>query len=148
LSPSEKTCLACQLHNRIDSVLDSAWFRYFTRPGMTRELKHELSASNRFSQFRHYFCMPLQKVKELCDLLLIRGYIPFPRMIFHQKEFCEHTELLVMSSLYILGPGASFWACQPLCYISTSEVLNFVLFLKPLSTCMMIRSTCHGTIPS
>jgi hypothetical protein len=31
---------------RIESVAEPAWFRYFTRPGMTRELTHELSASD------------------------------------------------------------------------------------------------------
>ena len=118
---------------RIESVTESAWFRYFTRPGMTRELTHELSASDRFGHFRHYFRMPLWKVEELCDLLIVRGYIPLPRTRCRQEEFRERTELLVMSSLYLLGTGASFRACQPLCYISTSEVRKFfLLFLNAI----------------
>ena len=118
---------------RIDSVLDSSWFRYFTRPGLTRELTHELSLSDRFGQFRHYFRMPLRKVEELCDLLLSRGYIKYPRTKIRQKEFRERTEILVMTSLYILGTGASFRACQPLCHISTSEVrIFFFVFLNAI----------------
>ena len=77
--------------------------------------------------FQHYFRMPLWKVEELCDLLIIRGYIPLPQTRFRQEEFRDRTELLVMSSLYLLGTGASFQACQPLCYISTSEVHNFFI---------------------
>ena len=78
---------------RIESVTESAWFRYFTRPGMTRELTHELSASDRFGHFRHYFCMPLWKVEELADLLIRCGYVPLQRTRFRQAEFRERTEL-------------------------------------------------------
>ena len=118
---------------RIESVTESAWFRYFTRPGMTRELTHELSASDRFGHFRHYFRMPLWKVEELADLLIRCGYVPLPRTRFRQAEFRERTELLVMSSLYLLGTGVAFRACQPLCSISTSEVRKFYyLFLDAI----------------
>jgi hypothetical protein len=69
--------------------------------------------------------MPLWKVEELADLLISHGYVPLPRTRFHQEEFRERTELFVMSSLYLLGMGAVFRACQPLCSISTSEVRKF-----------------------
>jgi hypothetical protein len=109
-------------HYRIESVHESALYRYFTRPGMTRELTHELSASDRYSQFCHFFCMPLWKVEELTSLLIERAYVPFPCSRSRQVEFREQTELLVMSSLYLLGTGSGFRLCQPLCSISTSEV--------------------------
>ncbi len=112
-------------HHRIESVHESAWYRYFTCPGMTRELTHELSASDRYSQFRHFFRMPLWKVEELTSLLIERVYVPFPRSRSRQVEFHERTELLVMSSLYLLGTGSGFRSCQPLCSISTSEVRKF-----------------------
>jgi hypothetical protein len=100
---------------------------------MTRELTHELSASNRFGHFHHYFCMPLWKVEELADLLIRRGYVPLPRTRFRQAEFRERTELLVMSLLYLLATGAAFRSCQPLCSISTSEVCKFYyLFLDAI----------------
>ena len=92
---------------------------------MTWELSHELSASDRFGHFCHYFFMPLCKVEELADLLISRGYVPLPRTKFCQAEFRERTELLVMALLYLLGMGAAFCACQPLCSISTSEVRKF-----------------------
>ena len=117
----------------IESVTESAWFRYFNCPGMTRELTHELSLSDRFGHFHRYFCMPLWKVEELADLLIRCWYVPLPRTRFHQAEFCERTKLLVMSSLYLLGTRAAFWVCQLLCSISTSEVRTFYyLFLDAI----------------
>ena len=61
----------------VESVTKSAWFWYFTRPGMTRDLTHELSVSDRFGHFRHYFRMPLRKVDELTDLLITCGYVTY-----------------------------------------------------------------------
>jgi hypothetical protein len=112
-------------HYRIEIMHELAWYRYFTRPGMMRELTHELSASDRYSRFCHFFCMPLWKVEELTSLLIERAYVLFPRSRSRQVEFCERTELLVMSSLYLLGTGSGFRSCQSLCSISTSEVRKF-----------------------
>jgi len=44
---------------RVESVKKSCWYRNFTVPGETQDLTHELSSSDRFGEFRHYFCMPL-----------------------------------------------------------------------------------------
>jgi len=96
---------------RVESVKKSCWYRNFTAPGETRELTHELSSSERFGEFRHYFCMPLSKVEALMDILIERGYVRFPRTRCRQAEFRERTELLVMSSLYLLGTGAAFRSC-------------------------------------
>jgi hypothetical protein len=77
--------------------------------------------------------MPLSKVEELTNLLITRGFVLFPRTKSQQAEFCERTELLVTCSLYLLGTGAVFRACQPLCSISTSEVRKFIyLFLDAI----------------
>ena len=88
---------------------------------------HELSGSNRYEEFQHWFCMPLSKVKDLTNILIDRGYInpPRPRSHWRCAVFCEHSELLVMSVLYLLGTGAAFCYCKPLCGISTSEVRKF-----------------------
>jgi len=112
---------------RVESVRKSSWYRNFTVPGETRDLTHELSSSDCFGEFRHYFRMPLSKVKALTDTLIERGYVRFPRSRCRQAEFCERTELLVMSSLYLLGTGAAFRSCQSLCSISTSEVRKFFM---------------------
>ncbi len=76
-------------HYHIESVHELAWYRYFTCPGMTRELTHELSASDRYSQFCHFICMPLWKVEELTSLLIERAYVPFPCSRSRQVEFCK-----------------------------------------------------------
>ena len=118
---------------RVESVTESAWYRYFTRPGMTRDLTHELLSSDCFGHFRHYFCMPLSKVEELTDMLIKQGYVFFPRTRWCQAKFWEQTELLVMSSLSLLANGAAIRAIQPLCSISTFEVHKFYyLFLDAI----------------
>jgi hypothetical protein len=125
---------------RIESVKNSCWYRNFTRPGVTRELTHELSSSDRFGEFRQFFRMPLSKVEMLTDTLIQRGFVPTPRTKFRQAEFRERTELLVMSAIYILANGAAFRSCRTLCGICTSEVRKFFLTLLPAST-MSVSST-------
>ena len=86
---------------RVESVKNSSWYRNFTEPGVTRDLTHALSSSDRFGEFRHYFRMPLSKVEALTDTLITRGYVRFPGSRCRQAEFHEQTELLVMLSLYL-----------------------------------------------
>jgi hypothetical protein len=130
----------------VESVTESAWFWYFTRPGMTRDLTHELSVSDRFGHFRHYFCMPLRKVEEVTDLLITRGYVPYPRTRCRQHEFRKRIELLVMSSLYLLGTVASFRACQPMCFIARRSANFIICFSMQSSTCVMSRYSCRGIL--
>jgi len=111
---------------RVESVKKSSWYRNFTAPGEPRDLTHELSSSDRFGKFHHYFRMPLSKVEVLTDTLIERGCVWFPRTRCCQAKFRERTELLVMSSLYLLGSGAAFRSCRLLCSISMSEVRNFL----------------------
>ena len=62
----------------IESVKKSCWYVQFLKPGITREMMHELSSSDRYGDFCHYFRMPLFKVEELTSLLIRRGYINQP----------------------------------------------------------------------
>ena len=87
---------------------------------------HELGNSDRYGEFRHWFRMPLTKVEELTNILIDRGFNNSPRSHWCRAVFCEHLELLVMSALYLLGTGAAFCSCKPLCGISTSEVRKFI----------------------
>ena len=110
---------------RKESILNSSWYRSFLRPGMTRDLTHELSASDRFGEFRSLFRMPLAKVEELTDILISRGYIRAPRSHRFRVEFRERSELLVMSALYRLGTGIPFRQLRSMCHISASEARLF-----------------------
>jgi hypothetical protein len=110
---------------RKESVKLSSWYRNFLRPGMMRDLTHELSTSDRFGEFRSLFRMPLSKVEELTDIFISRGYIEVPRSLKFREEFREHAELLVMSALYRLGNGNSFRQCWLMCNISVSEICLF-----------------------
>ena len=107
------------------SVRTSCWYINFLAPGNVRELTHELSTSDRYGEFHHWFRMPLCKVEELTTLLMTWGYVREPRTFWRAQEFRERTELLVMSSLYVLGRGASVRSLRPLCHISTSECRAF-----------------------
>ncbi len=69
--------------------------------------------------------MPLTKVEELTNILIDRVYINPPRSHWRRAVFRERLESLVMSTLYLLGTGAAFHSCKPLCGISTSEVHKF-----------------------
>jgi len=110
---------------RKKSVKESCWYREFLRPGITRELTHELSTLDRFREFRNWFRMPLSKVEELTDIFISREYIKPARSLRYRAEFRERSELFIMTALYRLGTGASFRTCRALCNISTSEVRLF-----------------------
>ena len=118
---------------RKESVKLSSWYRNFLWPGMTRDLTHELSTSDRYGEFRSLFRMPLLKVEELTDIFISRGYIKVPRSHRFRAEFCERSELLVMLALYRLGNGNSFRQLRSMCHISVSEIrLFFSVFLDAM----------------
>jgi len=115
------------------SVKKSCWYCEFLRPGITRDMTHELSTSDRFGEFRNWFRMPLSKIEELTDIFINREYIKPARSLRYRAEFRERSELFIMTALYRLGTGASFRTCRALCNISTSEVrLFFDTFLHAM----------------
>jgi hypothetical protein len=69
--------------------------------------------------------MPLSKIEELTDTFINRGYLKPARSLLQRSEFCEWSELFIMTALYRLGTGVSFQTCCALCNISTSEVYLF-----------------------
>jgi hypothetical protein len=102
---------------RKESVLLSPWYVNFLRPGVTRELTHELSSSDRFGEFRSLFRMKLEKVEELTNILVERDFITVPRSLKFRHEFRERSELLVMTALFRLGNGNSYRQCRSNTYI-------------------------------
>ncbi len=106
---------------------NSSWYRNFTAPGETRDLTHELSSSDRFGEFCHYFCMPLSKVEALTDTLITRGYVRLPRTRCRQAEFHERTELLVMVSLYLLGQVLRFTLADRCAQYQRLRYANFFM---------------------
>ena len=118
---------------RKQSVLLSPWYINFLRPGFTRDMTHELSSSDRFGEFRSLFRMKLEKVEELTNILIQRGYIVEPRSLRFRDEFRERSELLVLTALYRLGSGNSYRHCRSNTYISVSEIRKFFnLFLDAI----------------
>ena len=80
-------------HFWIESVKKSCWYVQFLKPGITRQMTHELSSSNRYGDFHHYFGMPLSKVEELTSLLIWQGYIDQPWSYFRQQEYRKRAEI-------------------------------------------------------
>jgi hypothetical protein len=99
----------------------------FLCPGTVRDHTHELSCSNCFGEFCHWFRMPLSKVEQLMDILVYTGAIFVPRLLKFQEEFRERSELLVLSVLFRLGTGNSFCTCRALCNISVAEIRKFFM---------------------
>ena len=93
---------------RIESMKSLCRYCEFLWPGPVRDLTYELSFSDCISEFRDFFCMPLSKVEKVTGLMKQRGYMWMPRSLSWRCKFDEHVELLVMSTLHILGMGATF----------------------------------------
>jgi hypothetical protein len=51
-SPAKKKRRPNRQYRKKSSVKKSCWYREFLRPGMTHDLTHELSASDRFGEFQ------------------------------------------------------------------------------------------------
>ena len=88
-------------------------------------MTYELSSSDRYGKFWHWFRMPLTKVESIIDMLIDREYVKPARSLIRCAEFCERTELFVMSALYILGNGAHFRSLYALTNISMSDNHKF-----------------------
>ena len=67
---------------RKKSVKKSCWYREFLRPGINRDLTHELSTSDRFGEFCNWFRMPILMIKEVTDIFINCEYIKPARSIF------------------------------------------------------------------
>jgi len=93
------------------SVKKSCWYREFLRPGITRNMTHELSTSDRFGEFRNWFRMPLSKIEELTDIFINREYIKPARLLMYRAEFRERSELFIMTALHRLGSIFSNLSC-------------------------------------
>ncbi len=121
--------------------------RYFTRPGMTRDLAHELSLSDRFGHFCHYFRMPLSKVEELTNLLTTRGYVPFPWTKLHRRSFTS------VRNFWLCVRSTSWgwvWCFGHVSHCAPSPPLRYTNFiicsLVLLSTYGRSKYSCQGIL--
>ena len=92
--------------------------------------------------------MPLSKVECLADIPIERGYVQPSRLLLRRAEFCERTELLVMSFFYLLGRGAAFCSCRTLCHFFFRFLDAFVdmrdEFIKLLENIQELNNvTCY-----
>ena len=71
------------------SVKTSCWYLNYLKPGAAGNLTYELSASDRFGEFHHWFRMPLVKVDQLTEILKMNGCITKPRSLCCRAEFSK-----------------------------------------------------------
>jgi len=77
--------------------------------------------------------MNLDKMEELTDIFIRRGYIQQPRTLKFREEFRERSELFILTALFRLGNGNSFRQCRSNTYISVSEIRKFfMIFLDAI----------------
>jgi hypothetical protein len=60
---------------RKNSAKQSCWYQIFFRPGITRNLMHELLTTDWYGEFWSWFRMPLSKIEELTDIFISREYL-------------------------------------------------------------------------
>jgi hypothetical protein len=71
------------------SVKTSCWYVNYLKPGAVWDLTYDLSTSDRFGELRHWFRMPLFKVDQLTEMLMMNGCITEPRSLRRRDEFRE-----------------------------------------------------------
>jgi hypothetical protein len=110
---------------RIESIKSSCWYCKFLAPSEVRDMTYSLSMLDRYGKFCTWFCMPLEYVERLTELMIVHGYIQEPRSLWHCAKLNEREELLVMLALIILGNGGNFRKCCTVTHIPTSKVRKF-----------------------
>ena len=98
-------------YRKKSGVKKSCWYREFLRRGMTRDLTHELSASDRFGKFRSYFRATIEgrrthryfhqpwKVQgHCCDDLSSAGGLSFLSWLLTTSQKCRARHLRVCRS--------------------------------------------------
>ncbi len=101
----KKRLANCTYH--FENIKKLCWYRYFTCCGRMQELMNELSSSDCFGDFCHWFCM-LLAVEVLTIFLIDCRYIIPPRSHRQRAVFCKRLELLVISALDLAASGAAF----------------------------------------
>jgi hypothetical protein len=83
------------------SVKKSCWYREFLRPGITHDMTHELSTSDRFGEFRNWFRMPLSKIKVLTDIFINREAVIFLARRRIRRYANDRCEVFFCSRLFV-----------------------------------------------
>ncbi len=71
----------------IKSVKSLCWYHNFLAPSEVWDVTYSLSMSDRYGKFCAWFCMPLEYVERLTELMIVCGYIQEPRSLLHCAKF-------------------------------------------------------------
>ena len=115
-------------------VMKSNWYLKFLHPDV-RNKTRSLSSRNRWSDFRSYFRVTLDKVDELTYLFIDRGWCTPSKRDTNNEVFFVKTQLHILGSLNVLGNHTPFRQLGTNTELSAEDHrLFFHKFLKKLSS--------------
>ena len=114
--------------------MKSNWYRKFLHPDVCNKTRR-LSSRNRWSDFRSYFRLTLDKVDDLTDLFLYRGWCTRSRRDVDDEVFYVKTQLRILGALNVLGNHTPFRQLTTNTELFAEDHgLFFHKFLKKLSS--------------
>jgi hypothetical protein len=115
-------------------VLRSNWYRKFLHPEV-RAKTLRLSSRNRWSEFRSYFRLTLEKVDELTNLFLSREWCIPSRRDLDDEVFFVKTQIRILGALNVLANHTPFRQLTTNTELSAEDHrLFFHKFLEKLSS--------------
>ena len=105
-------------------VLKANWYRQYLHPNV-RDRIYQLSARDRFHEFRTYFRMPLAKVDDLVATFFNNGWITHSHHCRDDARLHVKAQLLILGVLDVLGSHTPFRKLRAQTEISTSEHRKF-----------------------
>jgi len=129
-----RSCLPTEFPYQFGQVMKSSWYLKFLHPGICYKTRR-LSSRNRWSDFRSYFRVTLEKVDELTYLFLDRGWCTPSKRGIDEEVFFVKTQLQILGSLNVLGNHTPFRHLRTNTELSAVDHrLFFHRFVKKLSS--------------
>ncbi len=91
----------------LGDVFKANWYRQYLHPSV-RDRIYQLSARDRFHEFRTYFRMPLAKVDDLVSTFLSNGWITHSHHCRDDARLYVKAQLLILGVLEVLGSHTPF----------------------------------------
>ena len=116
------------------NVMKSNWYRKFLHPDVRQKTYRRLSTT-RWSDFRSYFRLTLEKVDDLTNMFLDRGWCTPSKRDWDETFFYVKTELRILGALNVLGNHTPFRQLTTNMELSAEDhQLFFHKFIKKLSS--------------
>ncbi len=128
-----RSCLPNEFPYKYGVVFKANWYNKFLHPSVCVKTLR-LSSCNRWSEFRSYFCLTLEKVEELTNLFIDREWCTPSRRDLDDEVFYMRTQLRILGALNVLGNHTPFRQLTINTKLSTEDHrLFFHKFIEKLS---------------